>query len=473
VSVEAAEDTAASAAGGPRLMTGAMLGLASGAILVPLNSTMLAVALPSIMDEFGVGAATVASLVTLYLGAVSIALPVSGSLGDRFGHRRLFLVGVAAFALASALAATATSFEVLAVSRVFQAVSGALVSTSSVALLRAMAPSDRRGSAFGLFDMLVSTSAAVGPLIGGLLVAGLGWRSLFVVAVPVAVFAAVAVGAVVRPRPAGPADPAVVPRPIDLPGLGLLAAFLVSLLLGLRGLERGGPEVVAILAAPILLAAFVLVERRTEHPAVDPGLFASRPFAAAVIGVFGTTVILHGALVLVPLLVERIQGGDAQTSGFVLLGISALGAIAAPIGGRRSDVVGRRQPAVIGTVASAVGLAALWLVAPQASTLMLGLLLALVGFGMGMAGSPRQTAALETIEPERVGMAAGTYLTGRYIGGALGATLAGGVLGGTVTPGGVSTGFGILAVVAVGVVVSSLFLPARRATVTDRGAGAR
>jgi len=472
--VEDAGDPATTPARGPRrLMTGAMLGLASGAILVPLNSTMLAVALPSVMTEFGVGAATVASLVTLYLGAVAIALPASGSLGDRFGHRRLFLIGVAAFALASAFAATATSFEVLAAARVCQAVSGAFVSTSSVALLRAMAPADRRGSAFGLFDMLVSTSAAVGPLIGGLLVAGLGWRSLFVVAVPVAIFAAVAVGAVVRPGPVEPAtDRHVVPRPIDLPGLGVLAAFLVSLLLGLRGLEGGGPEVVAILAAPVLLALFVFIELRTEHPAVDPRLFASRSFAAAVVGVFGTTVILHATLVLVPLLVERIQGGDAQTSGFVLLGISALGAIAAPIGGRRSDIVGRRQPAVIGTVASLVGLAALWLVAPQASTLVLGLLLALVGFGMGMAGSPRQTAALETIEPARVGMAAGTYFTGRYIGGALGATLAGAVLGGTVTPAGVSTGFGILTVVAVGVAAASLFLPGRGARAAGRGAAA-
>jgi EmrB/QacA subfamily drug resistance transporter len=481
VSEEATEEAggeageAATPAGGPSpLLTGAMLGLASGAILVPLNSTMLAVALPSVMDEFGVGAASVASLVTLYLGAVAITLPASGSLGDRFGHRRLFLVGVAAFALASALAATASSFEVLALARIFQAVSGAFVSTTSVALLRAMAPPDRRGSAFGLFDMLVSTSAAVGPLIGGLLVAGLGWRSLFVVAVPVAMFAAVAVGVVVRPRPSGsPAtERPVARRPIDLPGLGVLAAFLVSLLLGLRGLEGGGPETVAIVAAPVLLFLFVLIERRTEHPAVDLQLFASRPFAAAVVGVFGTTVILHGTLVLVPLLVERIQGGDAQTSGFVLLGISALGAIAAPIGGRRSDVVGRRQPAVIGTVASVVGLAALWLVAPEVSALGLGLLLALVGFGMGMAGSPRQTAALEMIEPERVGMAAGTYLTGRYIGGALGATLAGAVLGGTVTPAGVSTGFGILAVVAVGVAASSLLLPGRRATTADRGAAA-
>ena len=207
---------------------------------------------------------------------------------------------------------------------------------------------------------------------------------------------------------------------------------------------------------------FVWFELRTTHPAVDPRLFASRSFAAAVVGVFGATVILHATLVLVPLLVQGLQNGNAQTSGFVLLGISALGAIAAPIGGRMSDAVGRRQPAVLGMLGSAVGLAALWLVAPQASTLLLGLLLALVGFGMGMSGSPRQTAAIEMIEPERVGMAAGTYLTGRYIGGALGATLAGAVLGGTVTAGGVSTGFGILALVAVGVAAASVLLPARR-----------
>ena len=455
----------APAGGQARLMTGAMLGLASGAILVPLNSTMLAVALPSVMEEFGVGAATVASLVTLYLGAVAIALPASGSLGDRFGHRRVFLVGVGAFALASGLAATAVSFEVLALSRVLQAVSGALVSTSSVALLREMAPPDRRGSAFGLFDMLVSTSAAIGPHVGGLLVAGLGWRWIFIVAVPVALLALVTVGALARP-------PAVrvrgAPRPIDLPGLGILAVFLIVLLLGLRELERGGSPLVAVAAAAVLLAVFVLVERRTEHPAVDPHLFASRSFTAAVVGVFGATVILHGTLVLVPLLVEELQSGNAQTSGFVLLGISALGAIAAPIGGRMSDAVGRRRPAVIGMLACVVGLAVLWLVAPEATTLLLGLMLALVGFGMGLAGAPRQAAALEAIEPERVGMAAGTYLTGRYIGGAIGATLAGAVLGGTVTAAGVSTGFGLLTAVAVGVTIASLFLPARAVSTADR-----
>ena len=217
---------------------------------------------------------------------------------------------------------------------------------------------------------------------------------------------------------------------------------------------------------------FVLVERRTEYPAVDPHLFASRSFTAAVVGVFGATVILHGTLVLVPLLVEELQAGNAQTSGFVLLGISALGAIAAPIGGRMSDAVGRRQPAVIGMLACVVGLAVLWLVAPEASTLLLGLMLALLGFGLGLAGAPRQAAAFEAIEPERVGMAAGTYLTGRYIGGAIGATLAGAVLGGTVTAAGVSTGFGLLTAVAVGVTIASVFLPSRGVRTAGRGASA-
>ncbi len=441
-----------------RLLSGTMLGIASGAVLVPLNSTMLAVALPSVMDEFAVSAGTVASLVTLYLGAVAVALPASGSLGDRFGHRRMFLAGVVGFAAASLVAATATTFEVLALSRVLQAVTGALVSTGSAALIRATAADDRRGAAFGVFDMLVSTSAAVGPFVGGLLVGGLGWRALFFVAVPVALVALVAVGG---RRTGDAADaPAVAPRPIDLPGLALLGGLLIALLAGIRGLEDGGPALLGFAAALPLLVAFVWFESRIDQPAVDPRLFASRPFAAAVIGVFGATVVLHGAFVLVPLLVERLQQGTPELAGLVLLGISAPGVVAAPIGGRLSDRLGRRLPAVLGMALATLGLGALWLVAPAAAPLALGAILGLVGLGLGLAGSPRLAAAMEAIEANRVGMAAGTYFTGRYLGGVVGASVAGAVLGGAVSAGGVSLGFGLLAIVAAAVVVTSLALPA-------------
>jgi MFS family permease len=467
--VRAAASTPVATTRGP-LLTPTMLGIASGAILVPLNSTMLAVALPSVMTTFAVEPNDVASLVTLYLGAVTVALPATGSIGDRFGHRRAFLVGVVAFAVASLVAAFAPTFAVLAASRVFQAASGALVSTSSVALIRATAPVDRRGAAFGLFDMLVSTSAAIGPLIGGLLVGAFDWRAMFLLAVPISLVAAMAVG--LRsgtPKRAGdepeelapekPAATAPTPRLIDGTGLVILAGLLIALLVALRG---GPTAPVAALAAVVLLPLFVWQELRSPQPAVDPRLFAMRPFAAAVIGVLGATIVLHATLVIVPLLVQGLEHGAPETSGLVLLGISALGAVAAPFGGRLSDRVGRRPPVILGTLAMTAGLAILWLLAGSTSAIVLGILLSIVGFGMGLAGSPRQLAALESVTADRVGMAAGTYYTGRYLGGVLGASLAGLVLGRAVTADGVSLGFGVLTVVGVVLVVSSFGLAGRR-----------
>ena len=438
-----------------------MLGVASGAILVPLNSTMLAVALPDVMGDFGLGANAVSSLVTLYLGAVAVALPVGGSIGDRYGHRPTFLAGVAGFAIASALAAIATSFEILELSRVGQAASGALISTSSAALIRETTPPDRQGEAFGVFDLLVSTSAAVGPFIGGLLVGGFGWRSLFVLAVPLGIISAAFVGLALRPAPATEsARDRVRASPIDVPGLVLLALAIIAFLIAIR--SEGEDGLFAALAVVPLLVAFVAVELRRDRPAVDPRLFLRRSFAAAVLGVFGATVILHGCFILVPLLVELLLGESPSTSGAVLLGIAGVGAIVAPLGGRVSDRRGRRVLAVVGGAITAIGLAALALPIGASSALIVAVLLCVVGLGLGLSGSPRQAAAFESIEPSRVGMAAGTYYTGRYLGGVVGASLAGAILGAQVTASGVSIGFGVLAVVGVGVALVSLGLSGRR-----------
>ena len=449
--------------GRARLLGPAMLGVASGAVLVPLNSTMLAVALPSIMDDFGIDAGTVSTLVTLYLGTVTIALLASGSLGDRYGQRPVFLVGVVAFAVSSLIAALAPTFAVLTLARVLQALSGALISTTSVALVRALAPPDRRGAAFGLFDMVVSISAAITPFVGGVLVGAFGWQSLFLLAVPFAIFAGVTVGFLAPPtattevEQGGPRRPA----PIDVGGLVLLAGLMVSLLLAIRGIADRGPLLLAALAVPILLVAFVRYELSVERPAVDPRLFNSHGFSAAVLGVLGTTIVLHASFILVPLLVEELQGGTAEVAGLVLLGISGTWAIAAPFGGRLSDRLGRRRPVVAGSICLTAGLVGLWLVAATSTALVVGILLAVVGFGMGFAGSPRQAAAMDAIPADRVGMAAGTYYTGRYLGGVLGASLAGAVLGATVTAAAVTLGFGLLVLVGVAVVAVSFGLPDR------------
>ena len=450
-----------------RLVSGLMLGLATGAILVPLNSTMLAVALPDVMGEFGLGASEVSSLVSLYLGSVAIVVPIAGTLADRFGARSIFLAGVLCFGAASLLAAITGSFTVLELARVLQASAGALISTSSTVLLRETAPESRRGEAFGIFDLLVSTSAALGPFLGGLLVAWLGWRAMFLLAAPIAVLAALFVGVFLRGPGVAGARPATVHRRVDVPGLALLAAAIGAFLVSIRAGSVPSIERAAWLGGTaVLLVAFVLVELRRDDPAIDPRLFARRSFAAATLGVFGNTVVLHGCFVLVPLLVELVLGEPATTSGVVLLGLAGVSALAAPWGGRASDRRGRRFAAVLGSAVCAGGLIALAVPGAAASALGVGVLLGVVGLGMGLAGSPRQAAALESVGSDRLGMASGTYYTCRYVGGAVGAGVMGGLLGGAVTAGGVSVGFGFLALAGIGVTLVSFGLQGRRLAAT-------
>ena len=442
-----------------RLVSAPMLGVASGAILVPLNTTMLAVALPDVMGTFGLGAAEASSLVTLYLGAVAVTLPLGGALGDRFGHRRTFLVGVLGFASASAAASIAGSFEVLQAARVAQASSGALISTSSAALIREMAPPDRQGEAFGLFDLITSVSPAVGPFLGGLLVASMGWRSLFVVAVPLGLGAATFVGLGIHRRWPSAPQPSQRPPPIDIRGLVLLASLIVAFLVALRAGATPAGLAAAVAFIPLLIA-FLLVELRHERPAVDPRLLTRRPFAAAVLGVFGATIVLHGTFLVIPLLVEIVLAQSPATSGAVLLGVAAVSALVAPFGGRLSDRRGRRAIAVSGGLVTALGVAGLSTPAGAGSVAMIAVLLGVVGLGFGLAGPPRQAAAFESIERSRLGMAAGTFYTGRYLGGVVGASAAGAIVGSTVTAERVELTFAVLAVAAIGVAVASLGLRA-------------
>ena len=432
----------------------ALLGIASGSILIPLNSTMLAVALPSIMSEFHVGAGTVSWLVTIYLATMALALQAGGSLGDRFGHRRMFLLGVAGFAATSLLGAVARSFPLLIAARVLQAVSGASIGPNAASLVRAFAPEDRRGGVFGLFDMLISTSAAMGPFVGGLLVSGFGWRSLFLIVVPFALIAALLVTAVVpRARPVRAARPA-----LDLPGLAFLSAGLLALLVALFAARAGGRWERWALAVPVLAMLFVRRELRAPVPAVDVRLFRVRPFTAAVLGVLGATVILHATMILVPMLTQNLLRASASASGAALLGLSVLGAVVAPFGGRLSDRVGRRAPVIVGSLCMAAGLAALWVWTDRATTLHVGVLLGVLGVGFGLSGSPRQASAIESVPETASGMAAGTYYTGRYIGGVLGASLAGTLLGEAVTQRAIAGAFGALTLVALAVAVVSLGL---------------
>lgn len=431
----------------------ALIAIASGSVLVPLNSTMLAVALPSIMADLQVGAGTVSWLVTAYLATVAITMSASGNAGDRLGHRRMFVVGVGAFAASSLLGAVAWSFPMLAVSRVLQAASGAFITTNSVALVRAISPHDRRGSSFGILEMLVLTSAASGPFLGGILVGGFGWRSLFVMAVPIALISAVITRGTV------PEEVPIEPPPFDLAGLGMLSILLLVLLWAISGIRGHGPWTwYAVAALPVLLVMFVARELRAPVPAVDVRLFTIIPFSAAVATVFGATVILHASMILIPILTQNLLRASPAISGLVMFSFFGTSAITAPLGGRLSDSMGRRLPAVAGSAALSAGLAGLWLWTGRVSLIEVAVFLGLIGVGFGLSGTPRQTLAIESVPGHATGMAAGAYFTSRYIGGVIGASLAGVVLGGAVTYPAIAGGFGILTTVGVAVTLISLGL---------------
>jgi predicted MFS family arabinose efflux permease len=290
-----------------------------------------------------------------------------------------------------------------------------------------------------------------------LLVGAFGWRSTFVIAIPIAILAAASVLLLQRGR-AEPAHRS--PARLDLPGLVLLGLAIAGVLAVLRiGLSGAGPVIAA--GTLVVAVVFVLVELRTAQPAIDVRDVVRPSFAAALVGVFGATVVLHGCFLIVPLLVEGLLGGSARTSGLALLGIAGVSALVAPSAGRISDRRGRRNVVVAGSAIVTAALIVLWTPAGAASVLSVAVLLGVVGLGLGLSGSPRQAAAFDGVASERLGMAAGTYYTARYLGGVLGASLGGAALGAAVSPGGVATGFGILAAAAVLVTLSAFALPQR------------
>lgn len=337
-------------------------GLLAAAALVPLNSTMIAVALLDIEADLGVSVAEATWLVSGYLVVMVLAQPVGGRVGDTFGHRRAFLAGLTGFLAASALAAFAPAFAALVVLRMCQALAGALMLPSASALLRAVVDPGRRGRMFGWFGTVMGVGAAAGPVIGGVLVAGLGWRAIFVVNIPLGV---VALALAWRSLPAAPpAAPAVV-APIDPRGVAL---------------------------------------------------FRRRAYAAATGTVLLHNVVLYSLLLIIPVLAERELGVGASGAGLMVGAMTGAMMVTSPVGGHLSDLLGRGVPAVAGSVVAVVATAGLVLDSPSPGVAATVGLIALAGAGVGLAGAALQTAAIESAPERMVGVAAGVFMTVRYLG---------------------------------------------------------
>ncbi len=406
--------------------------VALGTMLAPLNSTMIAVAIPSLLGDFDRSLAWGSWIVTSYLVAMAAVQPLGGALGDRYGRRRLFLVGLTLFLVATVVAALSWRIEVLLVARTVQAISGAAAIPNGTALVRSLVPPERRGRAFGNVGAAIAVAAGLGPPIGGILTAALGWRWIFA-----ANLLLLAPALVLGWRL--PADsPAPQAGRFDLRGAALLTFGLVSLVLSLTTWRL--PNTTVFLA-PVLglfaagtLLALVRHSAWSPNPVLNLALLRARGFTPAVANVLLSNLAMYTLLLSLPLfLAGWSTWGNAQV-GLLLAGLSLPTVVFSPLGGRLSDRVGRRTPVVVGACLTSLGVLPFLAIDPAWSWPLYIFPLILVGAGLGLSMAPVQATAMETAHSSQTGQAAGLFSTMRYLGSILGSSIMAAVLIGPTPP---------------------------------------
>jgi EmrB/QacA subfamily drug resistance transporter len=416
-----------------RLTEGMVLtAVALGTMLAPLNSTMIAVAIPSLLEDFDRSLAWGTWIVTSYLVAMAAVQPLGGALGDRYGRRRLFLIGLTLFLAATVLAALSWRIEVLLVARTVQAVSGAATIPTGTAMVRSLVPPERQGRAFGNVGAAIAVAAGLGPPIGGILTAALGWRWIFAANVLLLAPALILGWRL-------PVDsPAPQPRRFDLRGAALLTFGLVALVLSLTIWRLSGPPfflapALGLFAAGTLLA-LVRHSAHSSDPLLNLALFRAHGFTPAVVTVLLSNLTMYTLLLSLPLFLTAWSLWDSAHIGLLLAGLSLPMVVFSPLGGRLSDSLGRRAPAVVGMVLITLGAFPFLAVNPTWSWLVYIVPLIFIGAGLGLSMAPVQTTVIETGPSNQAGQASGLFSTMRYFGSILGSSIMAAVLSGATPP---------------------------------------
>ena len=425
---------------------------------------MIAVALLDVEDDLGVSVGAGTWLVSGYLVVMALSQPLGGRIGDAIGHRRAFLAGLGAFLAASALATFAPWFAALVALRMAQALFGGLMTPSAVALMRDVVPEERRGRMYGWFGTVMGLAAAIGPVLGGVLVTAFGWRAIFLANVPLG---AAALSLALRGLPADRGRPRGRIR-FDVAGAATFTRFLgggvAALFLAGEGPARGLP---AAAAAGVALAVFVAVERRADDPFVALSLFERRPYVGATATVLLHNLVMYALLLIVPVLAEHELGLGPSGAGLLIGAMTASMMVVSPVGGHLSDRLGRRAPVLMGGVIAVGATAGLVATAGDPGTAATAALVALAGLGVGVAGASLQTTAVETAPRGMVGVASGVFSTARYTGG----IAAAGVAAAVASSDAFRTGFAVLLGAAALSLVSGAALagrhPGRRAPAAD------
>ena len=386
--------------------------------MTTLDNLVVTTALPVIHKDLHASLSGLEWTVNAYTLTFAVLLITGAALGDRFGRRRMFVVGLTIFTAGSAAAALAPSIDVLIAARAVQGLGGAIVLPLTLTILSAAVPAERRGLVLGAWGGISGLAVAMGPLVGGAVVEGISWQWIFWLNVPI--------GLVLIPlayfrlrETYGPNDA------LDLPGVGLASAGLFGIVWGLvRGNQVGwgSPEIVgSLMLGFVVLGLFLLWELRTEQPMLPLRFFRNRTFSSANIASFLMFFGMFGSIFLLAQFFQTVQGYSPLQAGLRVLPWTAMPIFVAPLAGALSDRIGGRPLMATGLALQSVGLA--WIAFVSTPTVAYSALVIpfiLSGVGMALYFAPVANVVLSAVKPEEEGQASGANNAIRELGGVFG-----------------------------------------------------
>ncbi|MFJ5307643.1 MFS transporter [Streptomyces sp. NPDC088350] len=413
-----------------------LITVAVGVMMVALDGTIVAIANPAIQKDLGASFADVQWITNGYFLALAVSLITAGKLGDRFGHRQTFLIGVTGFALASGAIGLSHSIAFVVTFRVLQGLFGALLMPAALGLLRATFPAEKLNMAIGLWGMVIGASTAGGPILGGVLVEHVNWQSVFFINVPVGAVALVLGLLILRDHRAAlgrsPENGYSAPRSFDVLGIVLLSGAMFCLVWALIKAPAwgwGSATTWTFLAVSVLgFALFAFWEQRVKEPLIPLGLFRSVPLSAGVVLMVLMAIAFMGGLFFVTFYLQNVHGMSPIDAGLHLLPLTGMMIVGSPLAGAAITRLGPRIPLAGGMAATAIAMYGMSTLESDTGSAVMSIWFALLGFGL----APVMVGATEVIvgnaPMELSGVAGGLQQAAMQIGGSLGTAVLGAVM---------------------------------------------
>ncbi|WP_409472374.1 MFS transporter [Streptomyces sp. HC307] len=404
-----------------------LITVAVGVMMVALDGTIVAIANPAIATDLKASWAEVQWITNAYFLALAVSLITAGKLGDRFGHRQTFLIGVVGFAAASGAIGLSDSIAAVITFRVFQGLFGALLMPAALGLLRATFPAEKLNMAIGIWGMVIGASTAGGPILGGVLVEHVSWQSVFYINVPVGILALVLGLLILNDHRAENA-----PRSFDLLGIGLLSGAMFCLVWALiKAPEWGwgdGQTWTFIGVSALGFAFFALWEKKVREPLIPLGLFRSVALSAGVVLMVLMAIAFMGGLFFVTFYLQNVHGMSPIDAGLHLLPLTGMMIVGSPLAGAMITKVGPRVPLAGGMALTAIAMYGMSTLETDTGSGIMSLWFALLGLGL----APVMVGATEVIvgnaPMELSGVAGGLQQAAMQIGGSLGTAVLGAVM---------------------------------------------